>query len=146
MEKDDEDDDNDDLRQFVRRDAKMRWKTHVKKKREELGLIYNKMYWFMGIKSALSIHNKLMLYKQILKPVWSCIPLWGCTKQSNIDIIQRFQNKVLRDIVDLLWYVRNADLHRKLQMEMVKGPATQNAVSVRCGMLHSKQTLLTIIF
>jgi hypothetical protein len=35
-----------------------------KKKREELGLKYKKMYWLMGRRSALSIHNKLMLYKQ----------------------------------------------------------------------------------
>jgi len=50
---------------------------------------------------TLSIHNKLILYKQILKPVWTYgIQLWGCTKQSNTDIIQRFQNKVLRNIVN----------------------------------------------
>jgi hypothetical protein len=47
------------------------------------------------------------------------IQLWGCTKPSNIAIIQRFQNKVLRAIVNALWYVRNADLHRDLKMEMV---------------------------
>jgi hypothetical protein len=34
-------------------------------------------------------------------------------------IIQRFQNKVLRAIVDAPWYVRNAELHRDLKMEMV---------------------------
>jgi hypothetical protein len=55
-----------------------------------------------------------------LKPVWTYgIQLWGCTKQSNIDIIQRLQNKVLRNIVDAPWYIRNASLHRDLQMEMV---------------------------
>jgi len=53
-------------------DAKQRWKAHVKKKkREEIGLKYKKTYWLMGRKWALSIHNKLMLYKQILKPVWT---------------------------------------------------------------------------
>jgi hypothetical protein len=30
-----------------------------------------------------------------------------------------FQNKVLEAIVDAPWYVRNADLHRGLKMEMV---------------------------
>jgi hypothetical protein len=39
--------------------------------------------------------------------------------QSNIAVIQRFQNKVLRDIVNAPWYVRNVDLHRDLNMEMV---------------------------
>jgi hypothetical protein len=52
-------------------DDKLRWKAHVKKTREELGLKYKKMYWLMGRRSALSIQNKLMLYKQILKPVWT---------------------------------------------------------------------------
>jgi len=60
---------------------------------------YKKMYDLVGRRSALSIHNKL--YKQILKPVWTDgIQLWGCTEQSNIDIIRRFQNKVLWNIVD----------------------------------------------
>ena len=31
----------------------------------------------------------------------------------------KFQNMVLRNIVDAPWYIRNADLHRDLQMEMV---------------------------
>jgi hypothetical protein len=30
-----------------------------------------------------------------------------------------FQNKVLKAIVNAPWYVRNADLHRDLNMEMV---------------------------
>ena len=90
---------------------------HVsRKKREELGLEYKKMYWLIGRRSVLSIHNKLLLYKQILT---YGIQLCGCTKQSNIDIIQRLQNKVLRNIGDAPWYIRNADLHKDLQMEMV---------------------------
>jgi hypothetical protein len=93
---------------------------HVKKKREELDLSYRKMYWLMGRYSSLFLHNKLLLYKQILKPGWTYgIQLWGCTKQSNIDIIQRFQNKVLRSMVNAPWYIRNNDLHRDLQVDVV---------------------------
>jgi hypothetical protein len=95
-------------------DAKLRWKAHVKKKREELELKYRKMYWR---NSQVSTQNKLLLYKQILKPVWTYgIQLWGCTKKSNIEIIQRFENKVLRNIVNAPWYVRNSDLHRDLKI------------------------------
>jgi len=58
------------------------------------------MYCLIRRRSALSIHNKVMC-KQIWKPVWTYrTQLWGCTKQTNIDIIQLFQNKVLRKIVD----------------------------------------------
>jgi len=60
------------------------WEIIIKKKKE-LGPKYKKMYWLMGRRSALSIHNKLMLYKQILKPMWTYgIQLWGCTRQSNL--------------------------------------------------------------
>ena len=92
------------------------------------------MYWFMGRRSALTTHKKLVLYKQILKPVWTCgIQLWGCTKPNNIVIIQRFQNKVLRAIVNAPWYVRNADHHRNLKMEMV------TAQIKRCDRKHEER-------
>jgi hypothetical protein len=55
-----------------------------------------------------------------MKPVWTYnIQPWGCTKHSNIDAIRRFQNKVLRNIVDAPWEISIADLHRDPQMEMV---------------------------
>jgi hypothetical protein len=69
-------------------------------------------------RSTLSLRNKLVLYTQILKPVWAYgIQLWGCAAQSTISVIQHFQNKVLRDIVNAPWYIRNTDLHRDLNME-----------------------------
>ena len=65
-----------------------------------IGIFYRynhskKIYWPIGRNSSLSRHYKLLLYKQTLKPFWTYgIQMWGCTKQSNIDIIQQFQNKV----------------------------------------------------
>ena len=101
-------------------DAKLRWKEHIKIKVRQLNITYKKLQWMIGRKSSLSIHNKLLLYKQILKPIWTYgIQLWGCSKKSNVILIQKFQNKVLRDIVDAPWYVRNADLHRDLKMDEV---------------------------
>ena len=109
-------------------DAKLRWKVHVKKRCEELRLKHRKMYWLLGRNSQLSTHNKLMLYKQILKPIWTYgIQLWGCTKPSNLNIIQRFQNKVLREIVNAPWYVRNSDLHRDLAVETVANEVSNAA-------------------
>jgi hypothetical protein len=117
--------------------AKLRWKAQVKEKREEFGLKYKKMYWLMGRRSVLSIHNKLMLYKQILKPVWTYgIQLWRCTKQSNIDIIQRFQNKVLRNTVNAPWHIRNAVIYRVLQMEMVTNETGKFVTKQEERLLH----------
>ncbi|KAL1497326.1 hypothetical protein ABEB36_008308 [Hypothenemus hampei] len=102
-------------------DAKLRWKAHVKKKKEELDIKLKKMYWLIGRNSTLTIYNKILLYKQILKPVWTYgIQLWGCASKNNIEIIQRFQNKVLRTIVNAPWYCRNSDLHRDMEMDTVR--------------------------
>jgi hypothetical protein len=101
-------------------DAQLWWKEHIKKKCDEYNRKFRKMYWLLGSNSELSIHNKLRLYTQIIHPVWSYgIQLWGCTTDSNIQVIQRFQNKVLKCIVNAPWYVRNNDLHRDLRIEMV---------------------------
>jgi hypothetical protein len=78
-----------------------------------------------------------MVYKEILQPVWTYgIQLWECTKQSNIDIIQRFQNKVLRNIDDSRLYIRNADLQRDLQMEVVKNGTGKFAKMHEERLLH----------
>jgi hypothetical protein len=96
-------------------DAKLRWKEHIKKKRDELNIKLRKMYWLLGRNSELSVHNKLTLYKQVTCPVWSyVIHFGGCASDSNIEVISRYQNKVLKCIVNAPWYVRNSDLHRDL--------------------------------
>jgi hypothetical protein len=78
------------------------------------------MYWLIGRNFSLSFHNKLPLYKQVLKLVWTYgIQIWGCTRQSNIDILLRFQNKVLRSIFNAPWYIRNSDFHRDLEVEVM---------------------------
>jgi hypothetical protein len=55
-----------------------------------------------------------------LDTVWSYgIQLWGCACHSNIQVIQRCQNQVLKCIVSTPWHIRNSDLHRDLGIETV---------------------------
>jgi hypothetical protein len=64
--------------------------------------------------------NKLILYKSIIKPIWTYgIQLWGSTEPSNTQIIQRIQSKVLRAITNAPWYVSNPTLHIDLQVPCV---------------------------
>jgi flagellin-specific chaperone FliS len=111
-------------------DTKLRWKEHIKMKRDELHMHFRKMYWLLGRNSKLPIYNKLILYKQVLRPVWSYgIQLWGCAGDSNIQLIQCFQNNVLKCIVQAPWYIRNSDLHRDLRIETVTDIITRLASS-----------------
>jgi hypothetical protein len=46
---------------------------------------FRKMYWLLGRQSDLSIHDKIILYTQVMRPVCSYgIELWGCASDSNI--------------------------------------------------------------
>ena len=58
-------------------------------------------------KSQLSLENKLLVYKVILKPVWAYgIQLWGTASNSNLEILERFQSKLLRIIRRTMVYTK----------------------------------------
>jgi hypothetical protein len=79
------------------------------------------MYWIIGRKSQLSLANTFLVYKAILKPIWTHgIQLWETASNSNIDILERFQSKVLRIITDAPWYVPNAVIKHDLQVTSVR--------------------------
>ena len=65
--------------------------------------------------------NKLLVYKVILKPVWTYgIQLWGTASNSNIEILERLQAKALRIITNAPWYVPNTVIQRDLWLPSVK--------------------------
>jgi hypothetical protein len=90
-------------------------------KRKQLGITLTKMYLLLGRKSILSTSNKLLLYKTKLKPIWTYgIQLWGTASTSKKEILEHFQSKALRMIVDAPWYVPNTVIRRDLQIPTVK--------------------------
>jgi hypothetical protein len=102
-------------------DSKLTWRHHIFTKRKQLSLALTKMYWLFGRRSRLSFPNNLLLYKSILKPIWTYgIQLWGTASTSNIEILGRFQSKTLSLLVDAPWYVPNHRIRRDLQMPSVK--------------------------
>jgi hypothetical protein len=102
-------------------DRQLTWHPHIFTKRKQLGISLTKMYWLLGRKSKLSISNKLLIYKAILKPIWTYgIELWGTSSNFNIAILERFQVKVLRLIVNAPWYMPNSVIRKALQLPSVK--------------------------
>jgi len=101
------------------------------------------MYWITGRKSKLTLENKLLIYKIILKPIWTYgIPLWGTASNSNIEILQRFQIKVLRSIVNTPWYVPNTILHTDLQIPTVKAEITNFSTKYRKKLITHPNELI----
>jgi hypothetical protein len=94
---------------------RLTWHKHIFAKRKQLGIALTKMYWLLGRKSKFSTSNKLLIYKTILKPIWTYgIQLWDTASTSNIEIFECFQSKALRMIVDAPWYVPNTVIRRDL--------------------------------
>lgn len=107
-------------------DSKLTFKFHVIKKRKELDIIRRKYYFLLNSKSPLSLENKLAIYKYIIKPVFIyCIPIWGQASDSNIKIIQRFQNITLRVCTGAPNYISNETLHRELKIPTIREEITK---------------------
>lgn len=54
-------------------------------KQKQLGIKLRKMYWLFSRRSNLSIDNKVILYRAILKYMWAYgIQLWGGTSNSTV--------------------------------------------------------------
>ena len=109
-------------------DRRLTWNCHISTLRKHLDLRTKELYWIIGKHSPLSLPNKLLIYKAILKPTWAYgIELWGCASPSNIAKIQRYQSKLLRLIKNVPRFVTN-----------------QTSASRKYDMCVEKRQLLTV--
>jgi len=115
-------------------DKRLTWSNHTKQKRKQLN---SRLHLLRPLlKSNLSLKNKLLLYKVIIRPVWSYgIQIWGPAKPANIHPIQAFQSITLRLITGAPWYITNAALHNDLKIQTVNELAKSHYKS-----FHSKLT------
>jgi hypothetical protein len=106
-------------------ERRLTWHKHIFTKRKQLGMTLTKMYWLLGRKSHITTGNKLLIYKAILKQIWTCgIQRCGTAFTSNIDILDRFQLNTLRIIMDASGYVPNAKGISRYQQLKRKPAAT----------------------
>ena len=102
-------------------DRRLTRKQHILDKSKQLRDKLKNFYWLIGRRSNLSTQNKITLYKAVIKPVWTYgIQLWGTASNSNIEILQRFQSKTLRSLLNAPSYVTNETIHRDLKIPTVK--------------------------
>jgi hypothetical protein len=96
-------------------DKRLTWKNHVTTKGKQLDLKTREINWLIGKHSPLSLENKILIHKTVLKPAWTYgIELWGCASKSSIAVIRRYQSKLLRSITNAPRYVSNHTLHSDL--------------------------------
>jgi hypothetical protein len=65
--------------------------------------------------------SSCVFYATNIFPIWTYgIQLRGTTSNSNIEILERFQSKVLQLIVNVPWYVLNSVIRKDLRIPTVK--------------------------
>lgn len=102
-------------------DRRLTFATHVAKKRKELDLRRRSLYYLLNCKSKISLKNKLLVYKAVIKPIWTyCLPIWGTASDTNIKKIQASQNIILRMCTGAPFFFRNSRLHKELKIPTVQ--------------------------
>jgi hypothetical protein len=79
-------------------DSRLTWAQHLakKEKRKQADLKVKDLYWFIGRKSPALLESKVLLYKTIIKLIWTYgIELWGCASKSHMAQMHRSQAKIL---------------------------------------------------
>ena len=101
-------------------DRRLTWRKHIQTKRHTFKNA-GAMSWLLGRRSRLSFPNKILLYKCVLKHVWTYgIQLWGCAKPSHTQFLQRIQSKLLRTLANAPCHVSKLQLHTDLGILFVK--------------------------
>ena len=96
------------------------------------------MLWrLLGKYSQLALTNKLLVYKTIIRPIWTYrLELWGSAHPSNVHPLQVGQSKILRIIVNAPFYVSNHTLHKNLKIPFLtdQHSATESAKASKKAM------------
>lgn len=99
-------------------DSRLNWKEHILTKKKQIEIKHRKMLWLLGKRSKLSLDNKILLYKSMIRPIWAYgSQMWACAAYSNLMLIERTQNKILRQMAGARWYERNTDIRGELGIE-----------------------------
>ncbi|KAH8406796.1 hypothetical protein KR222_003427, partial [Zaprionus bogoriensis] len=101
-------------------DRRLTWRTHILRKRKQAEERVRQYQWLIGRRSKLKMRLKLLVYKSVIKPIWTYgIQLWGTASMSNRRTIQRFQNKTLRMVSAAHPLHDNRTIHQELGMPWV---------------------------
>ena len=102
-------------------DRRLTWRSHIDAKKAQIKLKSIELNWLIGAHSKLSLDNKVIIYNSVIKPIWMYgLELYGNTSNSNIELIQRTQSKILRAMTGAPRYLSNDNIQKDLEIPPVK--------------------------
>lgn len=127
-------------------DRKLTWKDHIRAKRDQLNIRFRELYWLLGRNSVLSLDNKLLIYKTVLKPIWTYgIQLWGSACKSNVTMIQRAEDSILKKIANTPWFIKNSEVHHHLNINTVKEEIRSYSAKYKGRLRHHPNQLAGLL-
>ncbi|XP_077299926.1 ADP ribosylation factor-like 2 isoform X2 [Arctopsyche grandis] len=105
---------------FIRRYVGDIMSPHITNAVRRARAVASKLYPLCKPNSKLSLKNKCLLYKSIIRPqITYASPVWAHTTISNRSILrlQTVQNKFLRAAGNYDWYTRNTIIHNDLNID-----------------------------
>lgn len=95
-------------------DKKLQFHSHVKYLALKAKRLRGYLSPLTGRRSLMSLDNKLLLYKTIIRPSMTYASVaWGHCSFSTLQALQVIQNQFLRGAFNAPWFVRNEQLHRE---------------------------------
>lgn len=102
-------------------DRRLTWTQHINQKLKEANTRLRLLYPILNKNSPLKTKCGLLLYTSILRPLitYAC-QIWGVASDTQMEKIQRFQNRMLRLIAKAPWFLRNRQIHYELGILTIK--------------------------
>jgi hypothetical protein len=101
--------------------------THKYATQKQLEIILTKMFWLLGHKTKFFTSNKLLIYKTILKSIWTYrIQLWDMDSNPNIEIESLAHDRWLSE-----WISKYQQLKKK---------STTTALNTVLASVHTQMT------
>lgn len=128
-------------------DRRLIWKNHIQDKCNQAIGKYEQLRPVLGARSKLSLKNKTRIYKAIISPTMTYVAAaWCFAATSNLQKLQITQNKILRRMTGMPWFVRNVDITDDLNIR----PITQTIKELARKTYdkaenHTNQTILDAI-
>ena len=99
-------------------DSRLTWKKHIEVITSATYAKISKLYPLINFRSALNLECAMLIFKSIIRPslTYAC-PVWNNTANSNIEKLQKIQNKFLRKCAKAPWFISNSQIQRELQIE-----------------------------
>ncbi|GBN95719.1 RNA-directed DNA polymerase from mobile element jockey [Araneus ventricosus] len=96
-------------------DRKLTYKKHITNVTKKFKKARMALHPLIGGNSRLSLGNRLLLYKSLLRPLISyASPVWGAAANMHFIGLERLQNMAVRQIARQPWYIRNRTIRKDL--------------------------------